>query len=270
MNDLPSFHRPETWDDRSKDYEQLAEPSTGRFAIALANRAGVGAGERVIDIACGPGALTLHLAAAGTRVTAVDHSPAMVARLLDRADAAGVGERVDGAAMDGQALTFADGSFDVALSAFGIFLFPDNQAGLREAVRVVRPGGRVGIATWLGEFGAGPSLLLHRGYAALFPDRPIVPPCAGAAEWGDADVLRQALEDAGLIDVTVVEHVTDWTFPPAEGTGHQAHNLFRMFPSWMALDEAEREQLKAAIVASLRDNPAVPTTALLATGRKPN
>ena len=268
MNEIPAFHRPETWDDRSKDYEQLAEPSTRRFAIALADRVRVDAGERVIDIACGPGALSLHLAGLGARMMAVDHSPAMVARLLGRAEAAGVRDRIDGAAMDGQALTFADNSFDVALSAFGIFLFPDNRAGLREAVRVVRPGGRVGIATWQGEFGAGPSLLLHRGYAAMFPDRPIVPPSAGAAAWGDPEVLRQALLDAGLVDVSVAEHVTDWSFP--DGTGEQADRLFQMFPSWVALDAGEREQLTAAIDASLRKNPAVPTTALLATGRKPD
>lgn len=269
MNALPEIHRPETWDDRSKDYEKLAEPSTSRFALALAQQVGVRAGDRVIDIACGPGALTLHLAGAGAQVTAIDHSPAMVARLLDRVEAAGLSRRVDGAAMDGQALTFADNQFDVALSAFGIFLFPDNEAGLREAVRVVRPGGRVGIATWQGAFGAGPSLLLHRAFAAMFPDRKIELPCQGAAEWGDPDTLRRALVDAGLIDVSVIEHNAEWPFPSAEVMGEEASRLFQMFPSWTGLDDAERERLTASIVASLRADSVVPTTALLATGRKP-
>ena len=269
MNDLHQFHQPGTWDDFSKDYEQLAEPYTRLFALALAERVALQPGERVIDIGCGPGALSLHMAAAGSHVTAIDHAPIMVQRLLQRADAAGVRAHLDAAAMDGQALTFADDSFDVALSAFGIFLFPDNQAGLGEAVRVVRPGGRIGIASWQGDFGAGPSLLLHRCHAALFPGRPIEPPSRGAASWGDPDVLGRALTDAGLVDVEVIEHSADWVFPFADWTDDHAQRLFQMLPSWKALDADERSRLTQAIAASLREDPAVATTALLATGRKP-
>jgi ubiquinone/menaquinone biosynthesis C-methylase UbiE len=177
MNQPPDITHPETWDDFSRDYEEMAEPSTARFAIALAQRIGVAPGARVIDIGCGPGALALHLAGRGAEVTAIDHSPAMVARLRRRAQEQRL--RIAAEAMDGQALAFPDGSFDLALSAFGIFLFPDNHAGLAEAVRVVRPGGRVALATWQGRFGAGPSLLLHRAFAELFPDRPLVFPPKG-------------------------------------------------------------------------------------------
>jgi SAM-dependent methyltransferase len=270
MNQHAPFHRPETWDDFSRDYEGMAEPSTARFAIALADRVGVAAGDRVIDIGCGPGALALHLAGLGAQVTAIDHAPAMVARLGRRAEEQGVS--IQAAAMDGQALTFADDSFDLAISAFGIFLFPDNHAGLREAVRVVRPGGRVALATWQGRFAAGPSLLLHRAYADLFPDRPLAFPSPGAAAWGDPQVLEAALNDAGLEQVAVTEHRLDWTFPSRDWIVRQAHNLFRMFPSWTELTQAEREHVVARAVASLgeSDPPCVPTTALFAVGQKPS
>jgi SAM-dependent methyltransferase len=270
MNQAPDIRHPDTWNDFSRDYEEMAEPSTARFAVALAERVGVAPGARVIDIGCGPGALALHLASRGAEVTAIDHSPAMVARLHQRAEQQGL--RMAARAMDGQALAFPEGSFDLALSAFGIFLFPDNHAGLAEAVRVVRPGGRVALATWQGRFGAGPSLLLHRAFAELFPDRPIAFPSEGAAAWGDPDVLRQALESSGLQRVSVEEHRLDWTFPSRDWIGRQAQNLFRMFPSWSALSLAERDRLVAAALASLGDAepPSVPSTALFALGQKPS
>lgn len=270
MSTAPDIHLPDTWDDFSRDYEEMAEPNTSRFAFALAGRLGIAPGEQVIDIGCGPGALALHVDALGAEVTAIDHSPAMVARL--RARAAQAGRSIAAEAMDGQALSFPDASFDVALSAFGIFLFPDNQAGLAEAVRVVRPGGRLGIATWQGRFGAGPSLLLHRAYADMFPDRPIAFPSESAAAWGDPLVLRHALEAAGLRETAVEEHRLDWTFPSRDWIARQAENLFRMFPTWAALTAAQREQLVARALDSLGpgDPPSVPSTALFATGQKPS
>jgi ubiquinone/menaquinone biosynthesis C-methylase UbiE len=270
MNRAPDIHRPDTWDDFSRDYEEMAEPNTRRFAIALADQLGVQADERVIDIACGPGALALHLAGQGAKVTAIDHSPAMVARLRSRAEEQGLPLTAE--AMDGQALGFPDDGFDLAFSAFGIFLFPDNEAGLAEAVRVVRPGGRVALATWQGKFGAGPSQLLHSAYSELFPDRPITFPSEGAAAWGDPEVLAAALEAAGLEHVSVEEHRLDWTFASRDWIGKQAQNLFRMFPAWAELSSPERDRLVEIALARLddRDPPSVPSTALFAVGQKPS
>lgn len=270
MNRAPDISQPATWDDFSRDYEEMAEPNTSRFALALADQVGVAAGDRVIDIGCGPGALALHLAAQGAEVTAIDHSPAMVARLNKRAKEQGV--RIAAEAMDGQALTLPDDSFDVALSAFGIFLFPDNRAGLAEAVRVVRPGGRIALATWQGKFGAGPSQLLHDAYSELFPDRPITFPSEGAAAWGDPKVLKDALQGAGLEHVSVTEHHLDWTFASRDWISKQAQNLFRMFPAWAELSVAERDRLIEIAFGRLdrRDPPSVPSTALFAVGQKPS
>ncbi|HZG46145.1 MAG TPA: class I SAM-dependent methyltransferase [Allosphingosinicella sp.] len=270
MNRAPDISRPDTWDDFSRDYEEMAEPNTSRFAVALADQLRVTADDRVIDIGCGPGALALHLAAQGVEVTAIDHSPAMVARLRRRAEEQGL--QLASEAMDGQALAFPDESFDLAFSAFGIFLFPDNRAGLAEAVRVVRPGGRVALATWQGRFGAGPSQLLHSAYAELFPDRPITFPSEGAAAWGDPEVLKAAMEDAGLEHVSVTAHQRDWVFASRDWIGKQAQNLLRMFPAWAELNTPERERLVEIAVSRLdeRDPPSVPSTALFAVGQKPS
>jgi SAM-dependent methyltransferase len=269
MKRLPHFHQPETWDERSRDYQALAEPFTSRMAIALAERVGVRAGERVIDIACGPGALALHLARGGAEVTAIDHSEGMIGLLRGELAAAGLAGRVTAQAMDGQALAFPDGSFDVALSAFGIFLFPDNEAGLREAVRVLRSGGRVGLATWQGDFGAGPSLLFHEVYQELFPEREIAFPSAGAAAWGDVDHLARVMAGAGLEQVSVAARTERWTFPSTDWVADKADDLFAIFPSWTALTPEERDLVRRRIVQRLQPDLAVPSTALLATALKP-
>ncbi len=270
MNAAPDLSQPDTWDDFSRDYEEMAEPATRRFAIALAELVAVETSDRLIDIGCGPGALALHLAGRGVDVTAIDHSPAMIARLRRRAEQEGL--HIAAEAMDGQALTFPDASFDVALSAFGIFLFPDNQAGLAEAVRVLRPGGRIGIATWKGRFGAGPSRLLHEAFADMFPDRPLAFPSEGAAAWGDPNILQGALSAAGLEQVAVTEHGLDWTFPSRDWVARQAGNLFKMFPAWTSLTEVERDRLIASAIASLGpgEPPSVPSAALFAIGQKPS
>ena len=96
----------------------------------------------MLDIACGPGSLTLAAAEHLTRqhrdggprgtVLARDASAHMVAMTRQAADAAGVAAVVDCEVGDGQQLDIPDGSVDAACSSFGIFLFPDRLAGWRE------------------------------------------------------------------------------------------------------------------------------------------
>ncbi len=266
MTDKINAHAPETWDERSRDYEHASEPFTSLMAIALADRLGILPGEHVIDIGCGPGALAIHLARVGANVTAIDHSEGMIGRLRHRLKAAEEHLSIDARAMNGQALVFGDNEFDVAISAFGIFLFPDHEAGLLEAVRVLRPGGRVGLGTWQGRFGAGPSLILHETFGELFPKRETALPWSGVAAWGTADRLEQSMRRAGLDEIRIEPHTETWTFTSVDEVTKPAQAMFRMLPNWAALEEAEREQLIDRVIEKLGPRLAIPSTALLATG----
>jgi ubiquinone/menaquinone biosynthesis C-methylase UbiE len=112
-------------------------------------------GERVLVDGCGTGADIPHLPA-GIHVLATDLTPAMVERT--RRLAARLGRPVDARVMDAQALDLPDASFDAALLHLILAVVPDPLAALREAERVLRPGGRATVLDkWVPE-GAHPSL----------------------------------------------------------------------------------------------------------------
>jgi len=113
---------------------------------SLAEAADVRAGERVLDIAAGNGNTTLAAARRFAEVTSTDYVQTLLDKGAQRARAEGLDVRFQVA--DAEALPFDDGSFDAALSTFGAMFTPDHQATAREMLRVVRDGGRVGLANW--------------------------------------------------------------------------------------------------------------------------
>jgi ubiquinone/menaquinone biosynthesis C-methylase UbiE len=104
------------------------------------------AGERVLDVAAGNGNATLAAARQFAQVTSTDYVDALLERGKERAAA----ERlpVTFKQADAEALPFADGSFDVALSTFGVMFTPNQERAATELSRVVRKGGRIGLANW--------------------------------------------------------------------------------------------------------------------------
>jgi SAM-dependent methyltransferase len=116
----------------------------------LATAAGVSEGDRVLDVAAGDGNTALVAAGLGAEVTAVDLSPAQIAR--GRRRASNEQRSVRWVRGRGEHLPFLDGAFDLALDTFGDVLEdPTANVALAEMVRVVRSGGVVGFTNWTGE-----------------------------------------------------------------------------------------------------------------------
>ena len=113
---------------------------------ALCEAVDVHAGERVLDVAAGNGNATLAAARRFAQVVSTDYVSALLDKGRGRAFAEGLAVQFETA--DAEALPFADGTFDAALSTFGVMFTPDHVRAAREMLRVVRSGGRIGLANW--------------------------------------------------------------------------------------------------------------------------
>jgi len=113
-----------------------------RLAPELIAAAKVQPGDRVLDVGCGPGALTAALIAHGARVTAVDPSEPFAAACAERNPGADV------QVAKAESLPFPDATFDAALAQLVVNFMTDAEAGVREMARVTRPGGTVAAAVW--------------------------------------------------------------------------------------------------------------------------
>ena len=134
--------------------KQQATWASGDFAVigttlqivgeSLAEAADVRAGERVLDVAAGNGNATLAAARRFAQVTSTDYVHALLEKGAARAAAEDL--QVAFQVADAEDLPFADASFDVVLSTFGAMFTPDHTRPAREMLRVVRDGGRIGLA----------------------------------------------------------------------------------------------------------------------------
>ena len=139
--------------------KQQATWSSGDYAVvgttlqiigeSLAEAIDIRAGERVLDVAAGNGNATLAAARRYAQVTSTDYVPALLDKGSERARAEGLEVRFLEA--DAEDLPFADASFDVVLSTLGVMFAPNHVAAASEMMRVVRGGGRIGLANWTPE-----------------------------------------------------------------------------------------------------------------------
>lgn len=191
------------WDTIAPNFDTFTTPHSMALGEEAIRRIGVRPGMRFLDVAAGTGALALPAARHGAEVVATDFAPTMVRRLEARARAEGL-SNVEARVMDGYSLELEDDDFDVSASQNGVSLFPDFSRGMRELVRVTRPGGRVMIVA----FGALPKVafiadfmeamkVVVPGFAGLPTDPPPLP-----FQVADPEVLRRRMTEVGL-DVSV-------------------------------------------------------------------
>lgn len=184
-------------------YDEQFVPALFRhWGPVMCDAAGIRAGQRVLDVACGTGALTRAVAervVPGGAVTGLDANPQMLAVARRKHSAI---EWCDGRA---ESLPFTDASFDAVVSQFGLMFFDDRVAALREMRRVLRPGGRLAVAVC-------DALANSPGYAALaallerlFGKR-VVDAFSAPFVLGDARSLRTLCADAGMADANVAQH----------------------------------------------------------------
>lgn len=147
-------------------------------------------GQRVLDVAAGNGNASLAAARRWCDVVSTDYVPALLDGGRQRATADGLTIQFQEA--DAEALPFADGSFDVVLSTFGVMFTPDQDRAAAELARVCRRGGKIGLANWT------PEGFIGQLFKTLGKH---VPPAAGAkspALWGTRERLAELFEPHAL------------------------------------------------------------------------
>ncbi|MEF7613029.1 class I SAM-dependent methyltransferase [Aquincola sp. MAHUQ-54] len=234
---------------------QQATWASGDFAIVgttlqivgemLAEAADVRAGERVLDVAAGNGNATLAAARRFAEVTSTDYVPALLDKGRRRAEAEGLDVKFEVA--DAEALPYEAASFDVVLSTFGVMFAPDQARAARELLRVVRPGGRIGLANWT------PDGLIGRLFKIVGAH---VPPPAGLrspALWGTEPHLT-ALFGPQARELRVERK----TFPFRYRSAAHFVQVFRdwygpTLKAFAALDPAGQASLEREITALLNE-----------------
>ena len=207
-----------TW--AAGDFPAVARRTLWEVGQRLVRRVGIGAGEDVLDLACGTGNVAIRAAQAGGRVVGVDLTPELFPAGRELADQAGV--RIDWTEGDAEALPFGDDSFDVVLSTFGVMFAPRHDVAASELARVLRPGGRLGLCNWTPE---GIQGSLFRTLGAYLPSAPPTfaqPPLA----WGTEDHVRHLFAGTGIHLEFERDTVTDEPFANgAEAVEFMAQNF---------------------------------------------
>jgi SAM-dependent methyltransferase len=146
-------------------------------------------GERWLDVATGTGGVAVRAARAGAQVTGSDYAAPLVETARRLAAEEGLSIQYD--VGDAEQLPYADASFDVLSSSFGVMFAPDQERAAGELTRVTRSGGRLGLATWRPDGSIGDSFRL------LSQFQPPPPEGAGLPlDWGREDHVRGLLGDA--------------------------------------------------------------------------
>jgi len=139
-------------------------------APRLIRHARVRAGDRVLDVGCGTGVVSITAARLGAHATGLDLTPELLQRARENARISEVS--VEFHEGDAEALPFADSSFDVVLSQFGHIFAPRPEIATAEMLRVLKPGGTVAFSTWPPDFYVGRSFALGGKYLPPPPDVP--------------------------------------------------------------------------------------------------
>jgi len=172
----------------SGDYGRLADDLLLPLGETLVNAIGIGPGQRVLDVASGTGNAAIPAARTGADVVASDLTPELLDAGRERADREGV--RLSWEVADAEHLPYPDAAFDAVFSSIGIMFAPFHQDAADELVRVCRPGGRVGVASWTPEGFVGRMLITLKPYAPPPPEGAQPPPL-----WGQEEHLRGLLGD---------------------------------------------------------------------------
>jgi ubiquinone/menaquinone biosynthesis C-methylase UbiE len=185
------------WDRVACDYAKAIALHLGKFGTDALQLAEVGPGMHVADIACGPGYLCREAARRGAQVRALDISPEMISQLKEH-DAPPCA--IDAQVGDGENLPYESQSIDAIFSMFGLIFFPNRTKALQEFHRVLKPGGKAVIGSWVPTREVPIMADIYAALGSFVPQLPF----AGAPIAMSTDVECKAeMHAAGFHDISI-------------------------------------------------------------------
>lgn len=200
----------------------------------LIERLQLAPGTRVLDVACGTGNSALPAARAGAEVIGIDIAPNLLEQARARAAEEGLQARFEEG--DAEQLAFPDASIDVIVSVFGAMFAPRPERVVTEFLRVVRPGGRIAMASWTREGFNGKMFATSARHVP--PPPGLQPPVL----WGDEATVRQRF-GAGVSDLQMNRRIAVLAFPfdPVGTVEHFRRYFGPMARAFETLDDAAQQ-----------------------------
>lgn len=189
------------WDTVAQGYSEVTMKMFKSYADEAIALAGIDQNSQVVDIACGPGTLTLGAAEKANTVKAIDFAQSMVDILQNTIDADSI-ENINACCGDGQNLPYEDNSFDAAFSMFGLMFFPDRMKGYKEIYRTLKPGGKTVISSWTPTAESPVMMAVFGALRAMNPDIP--EPQTDITSLENPEVFETELKTTGFKNVEVM------------------------------------------------------------------
>lgn len=205
----------DTWSLVSGGYVTDTKPLFEQYCREALKCCGYDGRGDVLDVACGPGTLSLLLREDGVNIQAIDFSQGMLDwfnREIEDQQISNIQTHL----MDGQQLEFEDNRFEWAFSIFGLMFFPDRMKGFRELYRVLKPGGRAAVTSWAPVSDSPLMQLMFSAISAAFPRKP-ESNSQTILNLEDPDNFKKEMRDAGFEDVSISHFNGIW-----EVTDHEA------------------------------------------------
>ena len=172
----------------SGDYPAIVADVVAPLGPVLVEATGIGAGDRVLDVAAGTGSVAIPAAQTRASVVGSDLTPELL--VTGQAIAAERGVTLEWREANAEEMPFADNEFDAVPSSIGVMFAPHHQLAADELVRVCKPGGRIGVISWTPEGFIGQMFATMKPYVPAPPPGVQPPPL-----WGNEDHVRALLGD---------------------------------------------------------------------------